>query len=283
MIIMSPKNNTPNPTEFWDKNHGTIYSNIGGALISKGIVYSHGYSILDDLVGDASYIQVLALNVTGRMPERRLADWMEAAYICLSWPEPRIWCNQVGALGGTLRTSHVAGTAAGILAADSTMYGTLPLIDGVNFIQEALRKKQNGMNVEEIINEQCKRFHGRPNITGYARPIARGDERVIALERVTKLLGYEIGDHLTLAHDISDFLYTKFSETININGYVSAFLSDQGYTANEIYQLASISVSAGVLACHIDTSNQPPESFLPLQCEDIDYHGKHFRPVPERE
>lgn len=278
----SSKADKPVATDYWANRRGKIFSHKGGALFHKGAVYSHGYSLLDDLIDRVSYTQVLLLNATGRLPERRLADWVEAAYICLSWPEPRIWCNHISALGGTLRTSAVAATAAGMLAADSTMYGILPLLEGVGFIQNALKKKHNGTSPDEIIDTEAKRYRGKPQIVGYARPIARGDERVIALERVTKNLGFSIGEHLELAYQLQDMLYERYDETMNINGYASAFLSDQGFTPQEVYQLSAMCVNAGVLACYIDTNEQPPESFLPLRCDDIDYQGKPPRPVPDK-
>lgn len=278
---MSSKNKAP--TEFWDRRRGTIYARKGGAKFADGVVFSHGYSILEELVGNISYAQMLVLNATGRLPERRLADWIEAAFICLSFPDPRIWCNQIGALSGTVRTSAVAGTAAGMLAADSTMYGSLPLIEGMGFIQQALRHKKSCMTAEQIVAREQIRYRGKPLIVGYARPIARGDERVAALERVSNDLGFKPGAHLSLAYEIQDILMDKFDESMNINGYASAFLSDQGYSPEEVYQFSAMCVNSGVTACYLDTMMQPPEAFLPQACEDIEYHGKPPRPVPDRD
>lgn len=275
--------NNKQSTDLWDRRRGVIYARKGGAKFAGGEVFSHGYSILEELVGNISYAQMLVLNATGRLPERRLADWIEAAFICLSFPDPRIWCNHIGALSGTLRTSAVAGTAAGMLAADSTMYGSLPLIEGVAFIQQALRDVRSGMTAMEVVAREQARYRGKPFIVGYARPIARGDERVAALERVSESLGFEPGDHLSLAYEIQDILAERFDESMNINGYASAFLSDQGYSPDEVYQFSVMCVNSGVTACYLDTKRQPPEGFLPQKCEDIDYRGKTPRLVPERE
>jgi hypothetical protein len=270
----------PTDTQFWDKRRGTIRSRAGGALMAEGRVFTHGYSLLEDLAGQVSFFQVMLLHATGRMPELRLAKWVEAAYTCMSWPDPRIWCNHVGALAGTTRTSSVAGTVAGILAADSTMYGTLPLLEGVRFITSALAKKKQAVSVEEIVGEECDRHGGKPAIVGYARPIARGDERVVALERITADLGFQPGDHLSLAYQVQEILLRDFNESMNINGYASAFLSDQGYSADEIYNLSAMCVFSGVMACFLEEGTKAPDSFLPLRCEDIEYQGKAPRPLP---
>ncbi|MGH1432679.1 MAG: hypothetical protein ACRBB4_16365 [Neptuniibacter sp.] len=267
-------------TNFLDQQRGVVRSSTGGWFPGKG-VFSHGYSMMDELVGEKSYFQVLVLNATGRMVDRALADWLEAVYICLSWPDPRIWCNQIGALGGTAHTSVVAATAAGALAADSRSYGVRPLLDGVAFIQNAMEQKRSGKSAEEIVMEECEKHGGKPYIVGYARPIAKGDERLEAMERVSAQLSIQEGKHLTLAYDLEKVLMDKFDEGMNINGYVSAFLSDQGFSGQEIYQMFALLVMSGVTACYLDTLNRPPGAFLPQQCQDMDYQGKPHRSVPE--
>lgn len=248
-------------------------------MVGEGI-FNHGYSMMDDLVGKVSYMQVMVLNATGRLPERRLADWLEAVHICMSWPDPRIWCNQIGALGGATRTSVVAAITAGVLAADAKSYGSKPLLQGVDFIQTALLDYRRGISAEEIVVNACARHRGKPNITGYARPLAKGDERVVAMERVQKMLEFPVGEHLQLALQIESVLLRDFNESMNINGYVSAFLSDFGYSNEEIYRIFAMVVNSGVTACYVDTREKTADAFLPLRCADIEYTGTPARAVP---
>lgn len=273
------KNNFQIDTSFWDNLRGKVFSRTGGWLIKKG-VFCHGYEINNDLVGKISYFQMLILNATGRLPERRFADWLEAAFIGLSWPDPRIWCNQIGALGGSVRTSVVAATVAGVLSGDSRTFAQKTLLEGMEFIQRALTLKNEGISVEEIVGEECKRTGGKPIFVGYARPIANGDERVAPLEKLAKKLGVEEGEHLLLAYEIENILFEKYNEKININGYVSAVFSDHGYSPEEAYRICAVLVNSGVTACYIDTYERPPESFLPMRCDDIDYQGPPPRKVP---
>lgn len=268
-------------TRYWDARRGRVFSRRGGWIMGRG-VYAAGYEMMDDLVGHASYFQVLMLNILGEKPERRLAQWLEAAHICLSWPDPRIWCNQVGAFGGTMHASPVASTVAGVLAADSNMYGTRPLRQGVEFIQGALGRQRAGADAETIVADALARSRGKVNIMGYARPIASGDERVEAMERVGRDLGYEDGPHLRLAYAIEAVLRRSHGESMNINGYMSAFLSDRGLTGQQVYEICAMLVMSGVTACHLDTAERPHDSLLPLRCEDIDYTGPAPRPVPPR-
>ncbi len=268
-------------TSFWDERHGILRARKGGWIIGEA-VYSHGYSMLDDLVGNASYFQVLILNATGRMVERRLADWLEAYFNCISWPDARIWCNQIGSLAGTMRTSPVTAVSAGILAADSRMYGPGATVAAVEFIVSALAKKKKGIPVEDIIMEHQRRPGSVPVIVGYVRPVVSGDERVVAMERVTAQLGFETGEHLALAYEIEELMSQKFNEGMNIAGYRSAFLSDQGFSPIEIYRMIAACIYSGVLACYTEAADQPAESFLPMRCDDIDYQGRPPRSIRKK-
>ena len=274
-----PTHSNPAQVEFLNQRRGRIISNTGGWFPGKG-VFSHGYNMLEELVGEKSYFQILILNATGKLVDKPLADWIEAIYGCLSWPDPRIWCNQIGALAGAARTSVVAATTMGALAADSRSYGPYTLLDGVNFIQNAFKQHQQGMSAAEIVAEITTANRGKPYIVGYIRPIAKGDERLEAMERVGKKLGFSEGKHVTLAYEIEKVLMEKFDEGMNINGYMSAFLSDQGFSAEEVYRMYAVMVASGVTACYLDTYNQPANSFLPLRCDDMDYQGAEKRDVP---
>lgn len=251
-------------TTFWDERRKDGWI-IGEAIYNQ-----------DDLIGEKSYFQVLVLNATGRMPEGRLADWIEAAFSCLSWPA-RIWCNQIGSLAGTMRASPVAALTAGMLASDCSMYGPGTQAECADFITDALDKKQNRMSPEDILAAYPTPFA----IPGYARPVDGGDERLVALERVTARLGFETGEHLALAYEIREVLAQKYNKGMNIAGYSAAFLSDQGFSPTEQYRIASICVNSDIHACYAEAADNPPGSFSPMRCDDVDYQGKPPRPVPD--
>jgi citrate synthase len=67
---------------------------------------------------------------------------------------------------------------------------------------------------------------------------------------------------------------------MNIGGYISAFLSDLGYTDDEVYRIFAELVTSGVTACYVDTRDKAPDTFLPLRCADIEYTGVPARLVP---
>ena len=151
----------------------------------------------------------------------------------------------------------------------------------MQFIQDAFVQYQQGDSAETIVARITAANRGKPYIVGYIRPIAKGDERLEAMEKVGKKLGFEEGAHLLLAYKIEKVLLREFDEGMNINGFMSAFLSDQGFSAQEVYQMFAAMVASGVTACYLDTYHRPPDTFLPLRCTDIDYQGSAARPVPQ--
>jgi len=269
-------------TTSWDQYRNKIFSSKGGWFAGKG-AFSHDYDINKELVGHISYLQMVIFNATGRMPEERLAQWLGAVFMGLSWPDSRIWCNQIGAFAGSMRASVVAATAAGIMAGDSRLYAQKTVLEGVSFIQRAMKAFEIGQSIEEIVRQECERFKGKPYIVGYARPIANGDERIEPLENFAKSLGFESGKHLKLAYQIEAVLKEKYGETLNLSGYVSAFFSDQGFKAEEAYRTCVLATNSGVTACYLNSLEQPTKAFMPLRCSDIDYQGPPARPVPKSE
>lgn len=268
-------------TDFLDDLRGTIRSRNGGWIMGEG-VFCQGFNLLEDLAGEISYFQFLVLNATGRLPEKPVADWLEASYVCMSWPDPRIWCNQVAAMAGSMRTLVMSASAAGIQTAISRAYGPKTLIEGTKFIADALARHKSGKSAKEIVDEECAAQGGKPYIMGFARPIAKGDERIVAMERISAQLELPVGPHLQLAYDMEKVLMEEHDEGMNLTGYMSAFLADQGFTPDEVGHICATLVSSGLTACFVDASNRPPESFFPMRCDDIDYQGKPARTVPEK-
>lgn len=269
----------------WQKNRGKITTDRGGWRIGEAI-YNCGYSMMDDLVGQKSFFQTLILNVTGELPSENLAHWFEASFICLSWPDSRIWCNQNGSFIGTTQGSPTAAIAAGILSSDSRMYGPGSISGGAEFIIRALEWFKQGLTPIQIIKKELAATHNKPGnkpvIVGYSRPIATGDERVEAMEIVSKDLGFNEGEHLKLAFKIHSELAEHYQENMNYVGYVTAFLVDLGFSVKEIHRIYSTWVHSGVHACFAEANDKTEGTFLPLACEDINYVGKAARELPKK-
>ncbi|WP_067869096.1 citrate synthase family protein [Neptuniibacter marinus] len=260
----------------WDQHRNKITSNKGGWKIGDA-VYNHGYSMMDDLIGQISWFQLLVLNTTGRLPDKNLATWLENCFSCLSWPDSRIWCNQIAALAGSVKTRPVAAISAGIQASDALLYGPGVITPCLKFIQQAREDKNQGQTLFELIQNRQGNNHSLP---GFARPIAKGDERVTAMYRLSRELGFEIGPHESLALEISEYLTIQEGESINFGGYMAAFLADQGFSDPDLSRIMALWVSAGVHACYAEAADNTAGSYLPLQCQDIIYTGVAPRDLP---
>ena len=270
-----------NTHQHWDQRHGKILSRKGGWEIGKGIQL-HGYSLLDDLVGSRSFFQVLILGITGKLPEERFAKWVEATFLCMSWPDPRIWCNQVSTYAGELRTSSVNAVAAGIMSSESMMYGIGAGLEAIKFIHQAHKHTLAGGKVDDFI-ETIAKTRNVLKVPGYGRPIAKGDERVVALIDYAAELGFTEGPYVKLALEIEDYLQKNYQESINVAGYMAAFASDQGYSITEMHRMITMLVSGGLHSCYAESRDQASDSFLPLRCDDFEYTGPEERKIEDNE
>jgi hypothetical protein len=268
-----------NRSAFWENRRNRIRTRKGGWRIGRGISV-HGHSLLDDLVGRHGFFEVLHLEVTGRLPDPRLARWIEASFLCLAFPDPRIWCNQIGALAGSARIPPTVGISAGVMASESTLYGpgsTRPAHDFLVSVQSAL---DAGSSLEEVI-ARCTRPGGRVRAPGFSRPIAQGDDRVDALRNLGRELGFSDGVYLQLAAGIDALLGARGGAGINMLGYLAAFLLDHGdMTIEDGERIYALAVNAGVHACYAEANSDPAGAFLPLSCEDVEYRGHAARDMP---
>jgi citrate synthase len=262
-----------NPVQAWrEARRNRILTRKGGWRIGGGVSV-HGHSLFDELVGRHSFIETLCLEVLGALPEPRLARWIEASFLCLSFPDPRIWCNQIGALAGSARVDPVAGIAAGVMASDSALYGPGATRAACEFLLDARAALAAGATPEEFLATRTRRG-ARVRAPGFTRPIARGDDRVGALARLATELGFEDGEHLRLAWRIDALLAARGAgDGINMLGYVAAFLLDRGLAIDAGERLYALCVNAGVHACYAEAADEPAGGFLPLAVDDVEYTG----------
>ncbi|MES2662683.1 MAG: hypothetical protein V4629_05200 [Pseudomonadota bacterium] len=272
-----------NNTEYFDKRRKKIFAKKGGWKVGKGVT-SHNYSLFDDLIGKVSYYQMLILQVTGTLPDTKLATWFDAVAISLSYPDVRIWTNTIGALGGTARTSSAAGITAGILAADSKMYGVGSLNSIIPFITKLKQSNEklgfsSLVKISEEIKTKSKIFPiAAP---GFVKPLIKGDERVPALLKLSTDLDFSVKSHLGAALEFEKIIFEKYGEQLNLGGYIVAFMLDYQFTANHILAIMALIVSGGVHASYIEYLESPPESLLPLRCDDMEYTGPPIKIKPE--
>ncbi|MBT8140113.1 MAG: hypothetical protein KJP25_10110 [Gammaproteobacteria bacterium] len=265
--------------EALDRERGRLRNRRSGWVIGEG-VFAHGHNYTGDFFREKTFLHALILNATGRMPEDRFCTWVGACHLCMSWPDPRIWCNTVASLAASARTSPMTATIAALAASQSSLYGTITLVGGIEFIEAALRARKAGESIEQILPALAQRVKGRWHIPGYLRPIADGDERITLMLELAESLGYEHGEHLQLALEIERYLLETDGQSMNFAGYASAFLADNGISVQEGQQIFAAVVSSGATACYAEDIAKPAGHFLPLRCSDIEYSGPARRELP---
>lgn len=235
------------------------------------------FNMMEELVSNCDYFQVLVLNCTGRLPPKALGDWLSGLFICLSWPDPRLWCNAMGAFSATLNGRVGSGVTAGILSSDSTMFGSTEIMEATSsFMLSSLKQYEKGSNAAEILRNHMTvggKYRRKTPIPGFARPLANGDERVETMRQLARKLGFRERRCERLAVEIEKELLEIQGQSINIAGYVAAFMSDQGFSVAENGRLFTTVVNSGVHACYAEEIENPPLSFKPTACADITYTG----------
>lgn len=159
-----------NAPTIWETRRHRVVTRKGGWRIGEGVRVG-AYSLLDDMVGRHTFFELLFLEVTDRMPSPELARWIEACFLCLSFPDPRIWCNQIGALAGTMRCAPGAAVSAGTLASDSDAWPGAAR-SACEFIDEVTRE------VRHWLRASSRSSHGAPR-----RAVACGRRAIRAPSR----------------------------------------------------------------------------------------------------
>ncbi|GLX80306.1 hypothetical protein tinsulaeT_36460 [Thalassotalea insulae] len=267
-------------TQYWDQRNTRIFSSVGHWQGGEDVIIE-GHSLMNDLMINASLMQVNILNATGKLVARNVADWVETNFMGLSYPDSRIWCNQISAYAGDTKTSVVAAASAAILGADSRAYGGGQTTQSsMTFLQVAYEDYTHGASFAQIL-QKARIINGKPMIIGFARPIDKDDERLQPYKDSQLRLGLEMGKYLKFAFELSDYLFEHFGLSINSGGYAAAFLLDQGFTPEEGYKIKAFAVIGGAIACYRDLEHSPANSFLPMKCQDIDYIGVAPRELPQ--
>lgn len=260
----------------WDACRRRIRTGIGKWLGGKDVIV-RGHRLLQDLLPRLSLMQLQVLNLTGRLVEPPLALWLEKSFFMVSYPDARIWCNQIAAVAGAAGSSPVAAAAAACLAADSRAYGSSQTQWlAMTALRQLRLDHEQGVSLAQLVARYPVK-HGLPAIMGFARPANKADERLLPLQELTIQLGFRTGPHMLFAQQLADWLQVEFGADMNIAGFMAAFLLDQEFTPEQVYQLRALAVANGAMACYADRQQQAEFTFLPQRCGDVAYTGPAVR------
>jgi len=223
-----------------------------------------------------SWMDLLLYSISGRNFTKNQLKLFEGIWvICTSYPDPRIWNNRICALAGNNRSTGSLGLAAGIAASEANIYGMRPIIRAFDFLQCAKKSIDSNISLDETIKIELKKYR---SISGYGRPIVKKDERIKPLMDLSERLGLNSGAYVNLAFEIERVLIDLgYRMQANIASIAAGLAADQGLSRKEYYYYLLNCFSVGLIACHLDASNQDEGVFFPLKCERISYSGVSMR------
>ena len=246
---------------------------LGGASVQSGTVTLRGHDLLNTLE-DLSWMGMLMFGITGRrFTPSQLELFTGLWKISASYPEPRIWNNRVAALGGTCRSTPGLSLGAALAVTDATIYGQRPMIGAFDFLQRALKSRDEGTPLRDFVVDELKTYR---TIPGFGRPLRSVDERLAPAQRLARRIGLWGGRHTLLALEIEKIL-EKYRQGMNIAALTAALVADQGLSVDEYKRGASLTFAAGLILCEFDAAHHPEGSLFPLRCERIRYQGPPAR------
>ena len=241
-----------------------------GAIFPGEKVVLRGKDVLKELK-DYRWVEYLLFGITGR-DSPRLARLIEGMWlICTSFPDPRLWNNRIAALSATARSTGALGSAGALAVSEATIYGLKPIQGVSDFLYRASAKIAEGDCLEDVAKSEVKKYRG---IYGYGRPVADKDERIGPLMEFAKSMDAGEGPYTKLAFDVDNYLgSSRLKYRINASGVVAGLLADEGITSKELYHIATLTFTAGVIPCYIDALEKPEGAFFPLRTSRVNYEG----------
>lgn len=254
------------PLEKYEDNWET---SMGGWFPGEKVIL-RGKNVLTELNNDR-WLEYLFFGITGRHSPR-IARLIEGMWlICTSFPDPRLWNNRIAALCATTRSTGVLASAGALAISEATIYGLKPIQGVSDFLYRTSEKVADGQPLEDVVMAEVKKYRG---IFGYGRPVVDQDERVGPLLEFAKSMGAGDGEYTKLAFEVDEFLaQSRLKYRINASGVVAGLLADEGITPRELYHIATLTFTAGVIPCYIDALEKPEGAFFPLRVSRLNYEG----------
>jgi len=221
-------------------------------------------------------MELLLFGITGRYFSDEEIKLFEGIWVlCTSYPDPRVWNNRVASLAGTARSTATLALSGANALSEAELYGRKPDVRAYEFLINCQLTLQSENNLDEFIEQELKTHRALP---GYGRPVVNRDERIKPMTELAKKLGFFDKPYLKIAHQVETTLSDgRWRMKMNIAAFTAALALDLGLSRNEYLHYGTLSFSAGILSCYIDSSTQDQGTFLPIRCKKLLYEGKNLR------
>jgi hypothetical protein len=255
------------------ENVGRLKTRMGACFLGSHAVF-RGRDLHKEL-GDAKWIDLYVLGITGRRFGEAQLRLLEAFWSYTSYPDARIWNNRAAALAGTARSTGNLGVSAALALSEASIYGRGIDIRAIDFFIRARAAEAAGADLDAFVRRDLAE---RRTIAGYGRPIASGDERIGPIMALAQSLGLADGPHVKLAYRVGERLIAgRFRMHMNYGAILAALAADLGFSPREYYLFMQPAFLAGMLPCYIEAAEKPEGTLFPLACRDVAYVGKPKR------
>ncbi len=251
------------------------WETVMGACEPGNKVILRGKDLLKDF-DKSSWIELLLYGICNEFFNENQVELLNAIWkISTSYPEPRVWNNRIASLAGTTRSTACLALGSGIAVSEGEIYGLGPMVKSISFLKYAVKSKENGKLLSNIVEDELK---VNKKIYGFGRPANNNDERIEPLYKIAKKLDLHKGPHTKVLFEIEEVL-KKFNEQIKMNvaSLDAALCADMGFSTREFYYFMSLCFSAGIIFCNTDSFDHQEGSFLPIRCKNISYKGNKFQ------
>ena len=246
-----------------------------GASFPGERVVVRGKDLFTELA-EFTWLKLLLYMITGREFGNRELEILDKIWmLTISYPDPRVWNNRIGALAATARSTGSLGVSAGSAITEAKVYGGQATIAAYDFILHCADKLNEGNRLEDILKQELKLNRV---IYGYGRPIVNRDERIKPIQDVIEKNGYGNGNYVRLAYQVEKILQQgRWRYKLNIAGLAAAIAADMGFSGREYYLWLINGYNAGITACFADALEKKEGALFPLRCERIAYEGTAIR------
>jgi len=266
-----------NGPELLEAHADRLKTRMGGCFLGERVVF-RGRDLHNDLT-DIDWIELYLVGITGRRFTRKQVLMLQAMWGYTSYPDARIWNNRVAALAGSARSTGALGMAAALAVSEAAIYGGGIYIPSIEFLMRARRELDGGAALADCVQKELKTRRG---IAGYGRPLVSRDERIAPLMARARVLGFDDGPHVRLAHEVDAYLHAgRWRLRMNAGGLLAALAADLGLSPRDYYLFMFPVFLAGMPPCYAEATERPEGALFPLSCAHIRYEGPPKRSWPQ--
>lgn len=257
-------------------NYDTYTTSMGAAFLGERAVY-RGKDLHHDL-GEKSWFELLLYGIKAKGFTAQEIKILNYIWVSTSYPDPRIWPNQVMALAGSVRASICLANSAAMALTEANIYGQTPFTKGFDLLKRMQFLLNKGLDLDDILAVEIKQ---NKVLYGYGRPISATDERVPHFMKKVAELGFKDGKYYKLAFDIGDYLKHKKGLEMNISALYNALIADLGFTLLEYQAFMSHCFNAGMVPCYLESRNNAEAAFYNLPVSAVKcLAGSQKKPWP---